>query len=129
MHIRLRADVNQGAHPVRAFHKTLPLRSPPRSDQHELDNQSHTLFAATIVRHPATIHSSKIHTKYPHLTHERDAVEVEGLGALLRRPEFHESVLVVHTARHHRVAGRRVEANLRAIDVQRTQRRRGATPS
>lgn len=54
---------------------------------------------------------------FVHLSHEGDAVEVEGLGALLRRPEFHEGVLVVDAAGHHRVAGSGGEVNLKAKGV------------
>ena len=50
-----------------------------------------------------------------HLAHEGDAVKVESLGALLRRPEFHEGVLVVHAAGHHRVARGRVQVHLKTV--------------
>ena len=73
-------------------------------------NPSHTL-SHTFSIHPFNLNLLPRLPK-AHLAHEGDAVEVESIGALLGRAEFHERVLVVDAAGHHRVAGRGGEVNL-----------------
>lgn len=51
-------------------------------------------------------------TRVTNLAHEGDTVQVQGARALLGGAEFHEGVLIVDAASHHRVAGGRVEVDL-----------------